>query len=143
MTREYVRATTTCKSIPFRTRDAALEVVRVPFETIQSLSPPATFQGRRWRFPNYYVAEEKFCGGWGTTSVESQPVVRVGVRIVAAAVIVALATPLSLAQVTPAPPATAPATSPAAEQRITLDFPADGMELRTLADIVTRRLKIP
>src|SRR6266566_3020673 len=31
----------------------------------------------------------------------------------------------------------------AQEQAVPMDFPADGVELRTLADIVTKRLKIP
>src|SRR4051812_46677407 len=40
--------------------------------------------------------------------------------------------------------ATAPATQPAgAGDLVTMDFPADGVELRVLADIVTKRLKIP
>src|SRR5687768_3853298 len=38
----------------------------------------------------------------------------------------------------PAAPTTAPSTAP-----VTLDFPADGVELKVLADIVTRRLGIP
>src|SRR6267142_632336 len=39
--------------------------------------------------------------------------------------------------------AQAPATQPAADALVTMDFPADGVELRVLADIVTKRLKIP
>lgn len=35
-----------------------------------------------------------------------------------------------------------PATQPV-DKPVTMDFPADGIELRTLADIVTKRLKIP
>ena len=31
----------------------------------------------------------------------------------------------------------------AQEQAVPMDFPAEGVELRTLADIVTKRLKIP
>src|SRR5688572_15292735 len=38
----------------------------------------------------------------------------------------------------PAAPTTAPSTAP-----VTLDFPAEGVELKVLADIVTRRLGIP
>ena len=41
---------------------------------------------------------------------------------------------------------TAPATQPAAagaDAAVTLDFPADGVELKTLADIVSKRLQIP
>src|SRR5215212_10632193 len=38
--------------------------------------------------------------------------------------------------------AQAPATQPA-DALVTMDFPAEGVELRVLADIVTRRLKIP
>ena len=38
--------------------------------------------------------------------------------------------------------AQAPATQPP-DALVTMDFPADGVELRVLADIVTRRLKIP
>src|SRR5205085_10510110 len=38
--------------------------------------------------------------------------------------------------------AQAPATQPA-DALVTMDFPADGVELRVLADIVTKRLKIP
>src|SRR4051812_12580395 len=39
---------------------------------------------------------------------------------------------------------TAPATQPAGGgDLVTMDFPADGVELRVLADIVTKRLKIP
>src|SRR3954452_20245809 len=53
----------------------------------------------------------------------------------------------SLRAQTAAPPATQPATSPAsqptADQLITLDFPADGVEVRKLADIVSRRLNVP
>lgn len=41
-----------------------------------------------------------------------------------------------------AQPATAPATRPA-DAPVTMDFPAEGIELRTLADIVTKRLGIP
>ncbi len=39
--------------------------------------------------------------------------------------------------------AQAPATQPAADALVTMDFPAEGVELRVLADIVTKRLKIP
>jgi general secretion pathway protein D len=39
--------------------------------------------------------------------------------------------------------AQAPATQGAGDKAVTMDFPADGIELRTLADIVTKRLKIP
>jgi len=39
--------------------------------------------------------------------------------------------------------ATAPSTRPAQDALVTLDFPADGVELRTLAEIVTKRLGIP
>src|SRR5689334_7274948 len=38
------------------------------------------------------------------------------------------------------PPSTAPASG---EALIRLDFPEDGIEIKTLADIVTRRLGIP
>src|SRR5437899_364114 len=37
---------------------------------------------------------------------------------------------------------TSPATRPS-DALVTLDFPADGVEVRTLADIVTKRLGIP
>jgi type II secretory pathway component GspD/PulD (secretin) len=37
----------------------------------------------------------------------------------------------------------APSTAPAGEQLVTLDFPADGVEIRTLAEIVSRRLGMP
>jgi general secretion pathway protein D len=37
----------------------------------------------------------------------------------------------------------APATQAVGDKAVTMDFPADGVELRTLADIVTKRLKIP
>ncbi|MDB5290913.1 MAG: ral secretion pathway protein GspD [Phycisphaerales bacterium] len=36
-----------------------------------------------------------------------------------------------------------PATAPASDRPVTMDFPAEGVELRLLADIVTKRLKIP
>src|SRR5882724_6036098 len=35
------------------------------------------------------------------------------------------------------------ATQRAIDKAVTMDFPAEGVELRTLADIVTKRLKIP
>src|SRR5436190_911433 len=43
----------------------------------------------------------------------------------------------------PAPPPAQPAQQPPTTAPITLDFPADGVELRTLAEIVSKRLKIP
>lgn len=39
--------------------------------------------------------------------------------------------------------ATAPATRPAADRPLTLDLPADGIELKTLVEVVSKRLKIP
>src|SRR5690348_14368211 len=50
------------------------------------------------------------------------------------------------AQPATGPSSTIPATAPttvAADQLVTLDFPADGIEVGMLADIVTARLKIP
>jgi type II secretory pathway component GspD/PulD (secretin) len=49
------------------------------------------------------------------------------------------AAPSVVAQVGPAPAA----TQGASDKAVTMDFPAEGVELRTLADIVTKRLKIP
>lgn len=40
-------------------------------------------------------------------------------------------------------PTTSPTTSPATGQLITMDFPADGIDVTVLADIVTRQLHIP
>src|SRR5258706_15971621 len=49
------------------------------------------------------------------------------------------AAPGALAQTGGAPAA----TQGAIDKAVTMDFPAEGVELRTLADIVTKRLKIP
>src|SRR5436190_19552674 len=44
----------------------------------------------------------------------------------------------AIAQVAPRAPA-----GGANDKPVTMDFPAEGVEVRTLADIVTKRLKIP
>src|SRR5258706_10692254 len=49
------------------------------------------------------------------------------------------AAPVVLAQTGAAPAA----TQGAIDKAVTMDFPAEGVELRLLADIVTKRLKIP
>src|SRR5688572_1393893 len=49
---------------------------------------------------------------------------------------------VTFAQQAPATQAAAPTTAPSTAP-VTLDFPADGVELKVLADIVTRRLGIP
>lgn len=51
-------------------------------------------------------------------------------------------TPLLLCVLSAATFAQVPATQPA-DKPVTMDFPPEGIELRTLADIVTKRLKIP
>src|SRR5665213_2781538 len=62
-------------------------------------------------------------------------------RSISAFSIVAVAAGLCLAQ-TPATPTTRPATN-ANSELVTMDFPAEAVEVSVLADIVTQRLHIP
>jgi general secretion pathway protein D len=65
-------------------------------------------------------------------------------RRVAVFLSIVLLPSLSLRAQTTAPTsAPSASTQPAGDQLITLDFPADGVEVRTLADIVSRRLNVP
>src|SRR5689334_3413217 len=50
---------------------------------------------------------------------------------------------LSALAVSAAAQTTSPATTQPGQALVTLDFPAEGVEIRTLADIVSRRLGIP
>ncbi len=61
-----------------------------------------------------------------------------------AVVLAAIWAPVSaLGQATSPPPATAPTRATPGDAPVPMEFPTEGIELRTLADIVTKRLKIP